>query len=69
MITLSRPLRFSSIRSVQNARTRVFAAGSDPVFSRTVSRLAPVHTEVPSSRVFDPQLLDRLTPPLTRFHD
>jgi hypothetical protein len=69
MITLSRPLRFSSLRSVQNARTRIFAAGSDPIFQRAPARKPAFGTTGAHSRVFNPRLLDRLSSPLTRRHE
>ena len=63
-------------RAIQNARTRIYIPGSDPLFSPLARRNAsqpfarraePTGSESTEPRLFTPGLLDRLQTPLTRY--
>ena len=77
MITTSRSLSFTGMRAIHNARTRIFAAGSDPVFSPTARTAArrSAHREffgdpkTTAPRYWTPGLLDRLQSQLTRYRE
>lgn len=75
MSTFSSHLPITGLRSVHNARTRVFAAGRDPLFGSVgrfpTKRLTRPYPDVgrPSERLWQPDLLDRLQTPVTRFRD
>ena len=67
------------LRSVQNARSRIYIPGSDPMFSRTsrpggTIRLVPAFpdrepTADANSPLFGQRALDRLQSPLTRYRE
>ena len=62
------------MRSVQNARTRIFAAGSDPVFSPAARMAASRRTQPTSAGLNDrlywqPGFLDRLQSQITRHRE
>ena len=69
MHTPTRSLRFSSLRSVQNARTRIFVVGSDPVFRTARPWATASRIGNDFDRLWDPRVVDLLTPRLTRYHD
>lgn len=67
-------LPVTGLRSVHNSRTRVYAAGRDPVFGSnsrfSTRRLSRPYPEVETApRLWKPELLDRLQSPVTRFRD
>ncbi|HWA87177.1 MAG TPA: hypothetical protein VG710_13190 [Opitutus sp.] len=65
----SKPLQFSSLRAVQNARSRIFVTGSDPIFRRPLPWASSARAGANLDRLWNPQVVDRLTPQLTRYHD
>ncbi|MEO6005789.1 MAG: hypothetical protein ABIZ04_18990 [Opitutus sp.] len=76
MNSAPRSRSFTAPRAIQNARTRIYIPGSDPLFSpaawRSASRLSSRVTQLGSvdatePRLFTPGLLDRLQTPLTRY--
>jgi hypothetical protein len=77
MITRLRTRPTISLPAVRNARTRIYAAGADPKFSRSVPaptfRLEPAFPAPDASqarktnRLWSPQMLDRLQTPLTHY--
>jgi hypothetical protein len=79
MNTPSRSLSFSGLRAVHNSRTRIFAAGRDPLFGATArSALHAARASdslhrspalPPSPRLWRSNLLDRLESPLTRYRE
>ena len=67
---------FTGPRAIQNARTRIYIPGSDPLFSPLARRnktqpfarrAQPSGSESTEPRVFTPGLVDRLQTPLTRY--
>lgn len=66
---------FSSLTASRNARSRIFVPGSDPMFGRRRDWTRATHPAVatvapmPTPRLWDLGLLDRLQAPLTRYHD
>ncbi len=76
MIPRTRALSLTGLRAVHNARTRIFAADSDPLFRRelrpkaTFAAASSVRTAAaPGFPLWRRDLLDRLQPPVTRFRD
>jgi hypothetical protein len=78
MKTRSHRLPVTGLRSVQNARSRIYVPGSDPVFnsnarSGTTIRLVPAFPDDKAATVTSPTLrpnfVDRLQPPVTRYHE
>jgi hypothetical protein len=84
MKTRSNRLPVTGLRSVHNARSRIYVAGSDPMFSRTSGsrtsrpeatiRLVPAFPDdepaaVTNSPLTRQTVLDRLQTPLTRYHE
>ena len=76
MITPIRPRPVTSLASARNSRTRIYAAGADPKFSRSVRqptfRLVPAfpaseQVEREKDRLWRPEVLDRLQTPLTHY--
>lgn len=76
MIPRTRALSLTGLRAVHNARTRIFAPGSDPLFRRDL-RSKATFASASSERtaatrgfpLWRRDLLDRLQPPVTRFRD
>lgn len=76
MITRSpRTLPLAGLRSVHNARTRIYAAGRDPMFTafapRRTIQVAPAFPEddaagSAATPLWRPEVIDRLQSPLTR---
>ena len=67
-------LPLTGLRSVHNSRTRVYAAGRDPLFGSygrfSARRLSRPYPEVePAARLWRPELLDRLQTSVTRYRD
>lgn len=77
MNTPSRPLPVTSLRSLRNSRTRIFAAGADPKFGRRpvapTFRLVPAFPDERSAaaapRLWSPGLIDRLQAPVSRYRE
>jgi hypothetical protein len=75
----SQRLPVTGLRSVQNARSRIYVPGSDPLFNRTsrpgaTIRLVPAFPDdEPSAQAKFPlsgqRVLDRLQAPLTRYRE
>jgi len=67
-------LPLTGLRSIHNSRTRVYAAGRDPLFGSIgrfpVRRLSRPYPEVePTPKLWRPGLLDRLQTSVTRYRD
>jgi hypothetical protein len=72
-------LPVTGLRSVQNARSRIYVPGSDPLFTRTsrpgaTIRLVPAFPDrEPATEAKSPlsgqQVVDRLQTPLTRYRE
>lgn len=78
MITRIRPRSTASLSTLRNAGTRIYAAGADPKFRRPVPaptfRLVPAFSDSGQAaggkdRLWRPEMIDRLQPPLTRYPD
>lgn len=76
MIPRTRTLSLTGLRAVHNARTRIFAAGSDPLFRRELrsrANFVPASSTrtaaAPGFPLWRRDLIDRLQPPVTRFRD
>lgn len=81
MITRTRnTLPLTGLRAVHDARTRIFAAGRDPMFTnaattpRRTIRVVPAFPEdeianSPKAPLWRPEVIDRLQSPLTRHRD
>lgn len=79
MPTPTRPSSLSGLRGIQNARSRIYAAGSDPLFGPGGTRREPrvtsarfpltATTNNAARPVWQRNWLDRLQPTLTRFRD
>jgi len=79
MITRSHALSLTGLRAVHNARTRIYAAGRDPMFTaatrpKTTIRVAPAFpddepTNASKSPLWRPEVIDRLKTPLTRHRE
>lgn len=76
MIPRIRPRSTASLSTLRNAGTRIYAAGADPKFRRPVSaptfRLVPAFADAEQgaggkNRLWRPEMIDRLQPPLTRY--
>ena len=75
----SQRLPITGLRSVQNARSRIYVPGSDPMFTRTPKsgatiRLVPAFpdrepTAEANTPLFGQRVLDRLQAPLTRYRE
>lgn len=73
-----RALPTTGLRSVHDARTRVYAAGSDPLLSRAnpprTFRLVPAFgpesaAAANANKLWRPEVIDRLQTPISRYHD
>lgn len=78
MITRFRTRPVTSLASVRNARTRIYAPGADPKFSPAspskTFRLVPAFppTDAPKAearKLWNPSLLDQLQSPPTRYRE
>lgn len=78
MTTHSRTLPLSGLRSLRNARTRIFVSGSDPLFGRGATRktFGTTSSSQPDAtggavnlKLWQPELLDRLQTPITRYRE
>lgn len=80
MIKPARKLPVQSLAAARNARTRIFAAGADPKFGRrTQPRLLRLELAPPTPTDWfgigkrplplRSDVLDRLQPPVTRYHE
>jgi hypothetical protein len=77
MKTRSHRLPVTGLRSVQNARSRIYVPGSDPLFNRTARsgatiRLVPAFPDEPAtatSPLVRSNFVDRLQTPVTRYHE
>ena len=71
-------LPITGLRSIQNARSRIYVSGSDPLFTRSprsgaTIRLVPAFPDDEATAATAPLLrskvLDRLQSPVTRYHE
>lgn len=74
MNTPKSTLPITGLRSVHNSRARIYGAGRDPLFGSLgrfpARRLSRPYPEVePTTRLWRPELLDRLQTPVTRYRD
>ncbi len=76
MITRIQPRPTTRLSTLRNASTRIYAAGADPKFSRTppapTFRLVPAFSKAEQAerekdRLWRPETIDRLQPPLTHY--